>query len=87
MLRFLDGGLIFLSGSPELQRKAGIKTGRLSGLLTITFRSIYVPIKSQVMPRNCIEDWEESWRRSSMKTLHSNMTLISGIPPWATNVF
>src|SRR5688500_1694249 len=30
---FLDGGLIFLSGSPELDEKAGIKTGRLSGIV------------------------------------------------------
>src|SRR3982751_6815364 len=30
---FLDGGLIFLSGSPALTTKAGIKTGRLSGIV------------------------------------------------------
>jgi len=30
---FLDGGLIFLSGSPTLSEKAGIKTGRLSGIV------------------------------------------------------
>ena len=29
---FLDGNLIFLSGSPELDEIAGIKTGRLSGI-------------------------------------------------------
>ncbi|HYC86837.1 MAG TPA: GH3 auxin-responsive promoter family protein, partial [Chryseosolibacter sp.] len=29
---FLDGGLIFLSGSPELEEISGIKTGRLSGI-------------------------------------------------------
>src|SRR5690606_774482 len=31
--QFLDGGLIFLSGSPKLDEKAGIKTGRLSGIV------------------------------------------------------
>ncbi|HWA34762.1 MAG TPA: GH3 auxin-responsive promoter family protein, partial [Cyclobacteriaceae bacterium] len=30
---FIDGNLIFLSGSPELEEKAGIKTGRLSGIV------------------------------------------------------
>src|SRR5690606_23411454 len=30
---FLDGGLIFLSGSPELTETSGIKTGRLSGIV------------------------------------------------------
>jgi hypothetical protein len=39
---FLDGGLIFLSGSPELHTKAGIKTGRLSG------RVICARIRSRV---------------------------------------
>jgi hypothetical protein len=29
---FLEGNLIFLSGSPELERKNGILTGRLSGI-------------------------------------------------------
>jgi hypothetical protein len=31
--RFLDGKLIFLSGSPELERVGGIPTGRLSGIV------------------------------------------------------
>eukprot|EP01035_Chromulina_nebulosa_P005109 gene5109-6920_t len=30
---FIDGGLIFLSGSPELDKKNGIFTGRLSGIV------------------------------------------------------
>ncbi|MFT7055047.1 MAG: hypothetical protein ACJAR3_000674, partial [Roseivirga sp.] len=31
--RFLDGKLIFLSGSPETYKTAGINTGRLSGIV------------------------------------------------------
>ena len=31
--QFLDGKLIFLSGSPILEEKAGINTGRLSGIV------------------------------------------------------
>ncbi|RYH06224.1 hypothetical protein EON65_43135, partial [archaeon] len=30
---FADGKLIFLSGSPELERVGGIPTGRLSGIV------------------------------------------------------
>ncbi|HKZ36170.1 MAG TPA: GH3 auxin-responsive promoter family protein, partial [Chryseolinea sp.] len=56
---FLDGGLIFLSGSPVLGEKAGIKTGRLSGIV-----NHHVPqyLRSNQKPRyetNCIDDWEE----------------------------
>ena len=84
---FLDGGLIFLSGSPELDEKAGIKTGRLSGIV-----NHHVPayLRSNQKPSyktNCIEDWEEKLDRIIDETIHSDMTLISGIPPWVQMYF
>lgn len=85
--QFLDGGLIFLSGSPTLDEKAGIKTGRLSGIV-----NHHVPayLRSNQKPSyetNCIEDWEEKLERIIDETLNSDMTLISGIPPWAQMYF
>ncbi|MBT1700631.1 GH3 auxin-responsive promoter family protein [Fulvivirgaceae bacterium PWU4] len=84
---FLDGGLIFLSGSPELGEKAGIKTGRLSGIV-----NHHVPayLRSNQKPSyetNCIEDWEEKLEKIIDETLQTDMTLISGIPPWAQMYF
>lgn len=84
---FLDGGLIFLSGSPALDVKAGIKTGRLSGIV-----NHHVPayLRSNQKPgyaTNVIEDWEEKLERIIDETLHENMTLISGIPPWVQMYF
>jgi hypothetical protein len=84
---FLDGGLIFLSGSPVLGEKAGIKTGRLSGIV-----NHHVPkyLRSNQKPSyetNCIDDWEEKLEKIIDETLHSDMTLISGIPPWAQMYF
>ena len=84
---FLDGGLIFLSGSPTLTVKAGINTGRLSGIV-----NHHVPqyLRSNQKPSyatNCIEDWEEKLEKIIDETLHSDMTLISGIPPWAQMYF
>lgn len=84
---FLDGNLIFLSGSPELDEKAGIKTGRLSGIV-----NHHVPayLRSNQKPSyatNCIEDWEEKLEKIVDETLHANMTLISGIPPWVQMYF
>lgn len=84
---FLDGGLIFLSGSPELEEKAGIKTGRLSGIV-----NHHVPgyLRSNQKPSwdtNIIEDWEEKLDRIIDETLTTDMTLISGIPPWAQMYF
>jgi len=85
--QFLDGKLIFLSGSPELDKKGGINTGRLSGIV-----NHHVPgyLRSNQMPSyetNCIEDWEEKLERIIDETLNQNMTLISGIPPWVQMYF
>ena len=85
--QFLDGGLIFLSGSPELEEKGGIKTGRLSGIV-----NHHVPgyLRTNQKPRyetNCIADWEEKLERIIDETIGENMTLISGIPPWVQMYF
>ncbi len=84
---FLDGKLIFLSGSPEMSKKGGILTGRLSGIV-----NHHVPayLRSNQMPSyqtNCIEDWEEKVDTIIDETLPEPMTLISGIPPWVQMYF
>ncbi len=85
--RFLDGKLIFLSGSPILEQRAGIHTGRLSGIV-----NHHVPqyLRSNQMPSyetNCIEDWEEKVDKVVAETMSANMSLISGIPPWVQMYF
>lgn len=85
--QFLDGSLIFLSGSPILTEKAGIKTGRLSGIVNHEIPAI---IRSNQKPSyevNCIEDWEEKLERIVDETITSDMRMISGIPPWAQMYF
>ncbi|MCO5261041.1 MAG: GH3 auxin-responsive promoter family protein [Crocinitomicaceae bacterium] len=79
---FVSGKVIFLQGSPTLDNINGIKTGRLSGI-----SAHYVPkyLQKNSMPSwatNCIEDWEEKVEKIVEETIHENMTLISGIPPW-----
>src|SRR5690606_33090026 len=79
---FADGKMIFLSGSPVLERVGGIPTGRLSGIV-----NHFVPryLRSNQLPSfetNCIEDWEEKLAKIVEETINKNMTLISGIPPW-----
>src|SRR6476661_372860 len=84
---FADGKLIFLSGSPELERIADIPTGRLSGIV-----NHHIPkyLRSNQMPSyetNCIEDWETKLDAIVGETINQDMTLISGIPPWMQMYF
>jgi hypothetical protein len=84
---FLDGNLIFLSGSPRLDKIAGIKTGRLSGISNHLVPAYLRTNQKPSYATNCIEDWEEKLERIIDETLHANMTLISGIPPWVQMYF
>ncbi|MCE7863520.1 MAG: hypothetical protein DYG99_08265 [Bacteroidetes bacterium CHB5] len=84
---FLDGNLIFLSGSPELDEIAGIKTGRLSGISNHMVPGFLRTNQKPSYTTNCIEDWEEKLEKIIDETLHANMTLISGIPPWVQMYF
>ena len=84
---FANGKLIFLSGSPVLERVGGIPTGRLSGIV-----NHHVPkyLRSNQLPSfetNCIEDWEQKLEKIVDETIGENMTLISGIPPWVQMYF
>lgn len=84
---FADGKMIFLSGSPELERIGGIPTGRLSGIV-----NHHIPkyLRTNQLPSyetNCIEDWETKLDRIVEETIAQDMTLISGIPPWVQMYF
>ncbi len=85
--QFLDGKLIFLSGSPELDFNYAVPTGRLSGIV-----NHHVPsyLKSNQLPSyetNCTEDWETKVDLIIEETLSEDMSLISGIPPWVQMYF
>ena len=85
--KFSDGKMIFLSGSPELERIGGVPTGRLSGIV-----NHHIPkyLRSNQLPTfttNCIEDWEEKLGKIVDETIKEDMTLISGIPPWVQMYF
>lgn len=84
---FASGKMIFLSGSPVLERIGNIPTGRLSGIV-----NHHVPkyLRTNQLPTyetNCIEDWEEKLEKIVAETITKNMTLISGIPPWMQMYF
>jgi hypothetical protein len=85
--QFANGKMIFLSGSPELERVGGIPTGRLSGIV-----NHHIPryLRANQLPSfetNCIDDWEEKLVKIVQETVDEKMTLISGIPPWMQMYF
>jgi hypothetical protein len=85
--KFVDGKMIFLQGSPEMEEKNGVKLGRLSGIV-----AHYVPsyLQKNRMPSwetNCIEDWETKVDAIVEETRNENMSVISGIPSWVQMYF
>jgi len=85
--KFVDGKMIFLQGSPEMDEKNGVKLGRLSGIV-----AHYVPsyLQKNRMPSwetNCIEDWETKVDAIVEETYNENMSVISGIPSWVQMYF
>ena len=84
---FVDGKMIFLQGSPDMEEKNGVKLGRLSGIA-----AHYVPgyLQRNRMPSwktNCIEDWETKVDAIVEETVREDMTVISGIPSWVQMYF
>jgi hypothetical protein len=84
---FPDGKMIFLSGSPVLERVGDVPFGRLSGIV-----NHHIPkyLRSNQLPSyqtNCIEEWEEKVDAIVNETIDKDMRLISGIPPWMQMYF
>ncbi len=84
---FAKGKMIFLSGSPELERIADIPTGRLSGIVNHHIPKYLRTNQLPTYETNCIEDWETKLDKIVEETLKQDMTLISGIPPWMQMYF
>ena len=85
--QFAGGKMIFLSGSPELERVGGIPTGRLSGIV-----NHHIPqyLRGNQLPSfetNCMEQWEEKLDKIVAETVGKDLTLIGGIPPWVQMYF
>jgi len=85
--KFVDGKMIFLQGSPVLTEKHGIKIGRLSGIVAHLVPAYLQKNRMPSYETNCIEDWEQKVEAIVGETLHEDMRLISGIPPWVQMYF
>lgn len=84
---FVNGKMIFLQGSPELEEVNGVKTGRLSGIVAHHIPNYLQKNRLPSWETNCIDDWETKVDKIVEETEKENMTLISGIPPWLIMYF
>ncbi len=84
---FVNGKMIFLQGSPVLSVKNGINVGRLSGIVAHHVPAYLQKNRLPSYETNIIEDWEEKVDAIVGETLHEDMSLISGIPPWVQMYF
>jgi len=84
---FVNGKMIFLSGSPELEKVNGIHTGRLSGIVNHHVPAYLTKNRLPSYKTNCIEEWETKLDAIVKETIDQDMRLISGIPPWMQMYF
>ncbi len=84
---FVDGKMIFLQGSPELEDKNGVKLGRLSGIVAHYVPAYLQKNRMPTLETNCIEDWETKVDAIVEETKAEDMTVISGIPSWVQMYF
>jgi hypothetical protein len=85
--RFADHSMIFLQGSPILEKKGVIPAGRLSGIVAHHVPAYLQKNRMPSWETNCIENWEEKVDAIVEETLMQRMSLISGIPSWLRMYF
>ncbi len=84
---FVDGKMIFLQGSPVLDRKGKVPSGRLSGIVANHVPSYLLRNRMPSFATNSIPDWETKVEAIVGETMSADLRLISGIPAWVQMYF
>jgi hypothetical protein len=79
---FFDGKMLYLSGSPHLDRSGPVPTGRLSGIANHEIPSMFRLNQLPPYKINCIDDWESKIDAIIGYSIHQDIRMISGIPSW-----
>ncbi|MEP7195338.1 MAG: GH3 auxin-responsive promoter family protein [Saprospiraceae bacterium] len=82
LTRIFDGRMLFLSGTPELDKENGILIGRLSGIVNHEVPAWIVKTLLPSRTVNIIEPWEAKVHAMVEELLKKDLRVISGIPPW-----
>ena len=84
---FVDGKMIFLQGSPVLDKSRHIPSGRLSGIVANHVPAYLLRNRMPSFATNSITDWETKVEAIVGETVREDMRLISGIPAWVQMYF
>lgn len=84
---FVDGRMIFLQGSPVLDRKGNVPSGRLSGIVANHVPAYLLKNRMPSFTTNSIPDWETKVEAIVGETMSADLRLISGIPAWVQMYF
>lgn len=84
---FVDGKMIFLQGSPVLDKKGVVPMGRLSGIVANHVPAYLLKNRLPSFTTNSIPDWETKVEAIVGETMAEDLRLISGIPAWVQMYF
>ncbi|MBP7477554.1 MAG: GH3 auxin-responsive promoter family protein [Chitinophagales bacterium] len=77
-----SGKMMFLQGSPSLNKLDDTLMGRLSGIVFHHVPAFFLKNRLPSYNVNIIEDWETKVRAIVGETVREDMTVLGGIPPW-----
>ena len=85
---FVEGKMLFLSGSPQLdENEHGMKIGRLSGISHVIVPGYAKKNRLPSLAINEISDWETKVEKVLEEAMQEDLRLISGIPSWILMFF
>jgi hypothetical protein len=85
--QFMNYKMIFLQGSPKLDDKFQIPSGRLSG---VVYHHVPKFFQQNKLPRykvNIIDDWQTKLDTIVDETFNEDISILGGIPPWCIQYF
>lgn len=84
---FTEGKMLFLQGSPQLDRHGAVRSGRLSGIVAHHVPRYLQQNRLPTMATNLMDDWEQKVSAIADEAIKTDLRLISGIPPWVAMFF
>lgn len=84
---FVNKKMIFLQGSPLIDKEFNIPSGRLSGIVYHFVPKFFQRNKLPSYKNNIIENWESKVEAIIKEIENEDISIIGGIPPWCIQLF